>query len=142
MKAVILLAILCAVAYADHHEGHDHDHGHHHEGHAEGHHHAHHGSVCGLPDDALRSVVQCVEGRVDQEVLGKLNAVSEQLECGDIFCGIKKFCERDGTLENNRTDVFTADQNQQLRRAFYECRPGQTTTEATHAHAGEAAHEA
>lgn len=59
------------------------------------------------------------------QVLEKLNRVSQGLQCETILCGIKKFCERDGTLENNRTDVFTTEQNQQLRVAFYTCRPQQ-----------------
>uniref|UniRef100_A0A023FYI7 Putative his-rich 1 n=1 Tax=Amblyomma parvum TaxID=251391 RepID=A0A023FYI7_AMBPA len=138
MKAVIVLAVLCAIACADHEEGH-HEEGHHggHE-HAAGHHH-HHGSVCSLPTEQLRTVVTCVEGKVDPEVLRKLNAVAQQLQCENIFCGIQKFCERDGTLENNRTDVFTADQNQQLRVAFHDCRPEHHSTEAAHPEATEAA---
>uniref|UniRef100_A0A023FXI8 Putative his-rich 1 n=1 Tax=Amblyomma parvum TaxID=251391 RepID=A0A023FXI8_AMBPA len=132
MKAAIVFAVLCAIACADHEEGH-------HDGHqhAAGHHH-HHGSVCSLETEQLRAVVNCVQQKVQQEVLDKLNAVRQRLECEDIFCGIQKFCQRDGTLENNRTDVFTHEQNQQLREAFHSCRPEHHSTEAAHSEATEA----
>uniref|UniRef100_A0A023GCY0 Putative microplusin 1 n=1 Tax=Amblyomma triste TaxID=251400 RepID=A0A023GCY0_AMBTT len=137
MKAVILLAALCAIVYADHHEGHEGHEGH--EDHHHGGHHDPHGSVCRLEDDVLRQVVTCVEGKVDEEVLGKLNRMRQQLECDSVFCGIKKFCQRDGTLENNRTDVFTTEQNQQLRQAFHDCRPAHTHSEESAHPAAEAA---
>ncbi|XP_065306779.1 uncharacterized protein [Dermacentor albipictus] len=132
MKVVLFLAILCVVAYADHEEGHNEEqheghHGHHHA-HHHGHHHGHHGSVCNLPAESLAAVVECVQQNVTQEVLQKLNRVSESVECDTILCGIRKFCERDGTLENNRTDIFTTEQNQELRVAFYGCRPQQVVT--------------
>nr|XP_050037647.2 uncharacterized protein LOC126534405 [Dermacentor andersoni] len=142
MKVVLFFAILCVVAYADHEEGHNEeqheghhgnhtegqgDHAHHHAPH-HGHHHGHHASVCNLPEDSIAAVADCVQQNVTQEVLQKLNQVSASVECETILCGIKKICERDGTLENNRTDVFTAEQNQELRVAFYGCRPQQVVT--------------
>ncbi|XP_065306780.1 uncharacterized protein [Dermacentor albipictus] len=81
-----------------------------------------------LPAESLAAVVECVQQNVTQEVLQKLNRVSESVECDTILCGIRKFCERDGTLENNRTDIFTTEQNQELRVAFYGCRPQQVVT--------------
>ncbi|KAL1447834.1 hypothetical protein MTO96_044208 [Rhipicephalus appendiculatus] len=108
MKAALVLGVLVAIAYAaPHHDGTE---GHQHEGHhcnhtdEQGHHRAHHGSVCSLPEQSLAAVVDCVVQNVTEEIRGKLE-------------------RRDGTLENNRTDVFTHEQNVELRAAFMGCRP-------------------
>ncbi|XP_049272448.1 transcription factor Maf-like [Rhipicephalus sanguineus] len=160
MKAALVLAVLFVIANADHHEGHEghhgnhtdehgHHHGHHHgheHGHEQGHEHghpSHHGSVCSFPEEALATVVECVERNITDEVRGKLTAVSQRLECETILCGIKKFCQAHGTLEGNRTDVFTHEENVELRNAFIGCKPQPlATTESVVEHVSEAAAEA
>ncbi|KAH6945559.1 hypothetical protein HPB50_008935 [Hyalomma asiaticum] len=138
MKAAVVLAFLFIIAYADHHEGHHgnhtEEHGHHHahhhgDPHAHGHGHpSHHGSVCNLPEESLASVVECVLQNITEEVRVKLQGVSQNLQCETILCGIQKFCQEHGTLENNSTDVFTHEQNVQLRHAFMGCRPQRVAT--------------
>uniref|UniRef100_A0A224YMU1 Microplusin n=1 Tax=Rhipicephalus zambeziensis TaxID=60191 RepID=A0A224YMU1_9ACAR len=150
MKAALVLAVLFVIAYAaPHHDGTE---GHQHEGHEghhcnhtdeQGHHRAHHGSVCNLPEQSLAAVVDCVVQNVTEEIRGKLDNVKDGLECDTILCGIKKFCARDGTLENNRTDVFTHEQNVELRAAFMGCRPHPVvTSEESVQHATDATAEA
>uniref|UniRef100_A0A224YCX5 Microplusin n=1 Tax=Rhipicephalus zambeziensis TaxID=60191 RepID=A0A224YCX5_9ACAR len=127
MKAVLVLAIAFVIAYADDHEGTEgHEHGGHEHHH--GHGHGHHGSVCSFPPDALVTVVECVERNVTDQIREKLAAVSQRLECDTILCGIQKFCQAHGTLEGNRTDVFTHEENIQLRNAFIGCKPQQVAT--------------
>ncbi|KAL3180552.1 hypothetical protein MRX96_009099 [Rhipicephalus microplus] len=96
-----------------------------------------------LPDASLAQVVGCVVQNVSAEIREKLEGVKDGLQCDSILCGIKKFCERDGTLENNRTDVFTHEQNAELRSAFMGCRPQQVgTSQESVQHATEATAEA
>ncbi|XP_077528537.1 uncharacterized protein LOC144140915 [Haemaphysalis longicornis] len=147
MKAVFVLALICAVAYANNEEQHAQEHHqeqqeahHHHHPHGHHHHHGHHNhSVCQLDDEPLSRVLACVQEKLAEEVKAKLNAVQESLQCADILCGIRKVCQSNGgTLEGNRgnqSSVFTEEQNTQLRSAFYDCRP----SDAAHAHLGEAA---
>uniref|UniRef100_L7LQQ6 Putative microplusin-like antibacteral peptide n=1 Tax=Rhipicephalus pulchellus TaxID=72859 RepID=L7LQQ6_RHIPC len=129
MKAALVLAIAFVIAYADHQEGTDgHEHGAHEHHHGHGHGHGHHGSVCNFPPAALVTVVECVERNVTDQIRDKLAAVSQRLECDTILCGIQKFCQAHGTLEGNRTDVFTHEENVQLRNAFIGCRPQPVAT--------------
>uniref|UniRef100_A0A6G5A5S7 Putative microplusin-like 1 protein n=1 Tax=Rhipicephalus microplus TaxID=6941 RepID=A0A6G5A5S7_RHIMP len=129
MKAVLVLAVFFVIANSaphgateEHqHEGHEGHHGDHIDEH--GRHRPHNGSVCNLSERSLAAVVECVVRNVTEEIRGKLERVKEGLHCDTILCGIKKTCDRDGTLENNRTDVFTHEQNGQLRVAFMGCRP-------------------
>ncbi|KAL1429215.1 hypothetical protein MTO96_016546 [Rhipicephalus appendiculatus] len=89
------------------------------------------------------TVVECVERNVTDEIRGKLAAVSQRLECDTILCGIQKFCQAHGTLEGNRTDVFTHEENIQLRNAFIGCKPQPVATTGDAAQqASEAAAEA
>ncbi|XP_077529019.1 uncharacterized protein LOC144141322 [Haemaphysalis longicornis] len=143
MKAVFILALICAVAYANdeepqaqeqqgEHSQHPHHHHHHHHGH-------HNHSVCQLEDGPLSHVLECVQTHIGDAVKTKLDQVREHLGCDSILCGVRKVCESNGgTLEGNRgnqTSVFTPEENAELRTAFFSCRP----SDEAHAHLGDAA---
>ncbi|XP_077560066.1 uncharacterized protein LOC144174958 [Haemaphysalis longicornis] len=144
MKAVFLLALICAVAYANDEEQHSHESQEQQEQHEHHHHHHHHGhhnhSVCQLNDEHLQLVLDCVGRNLTAEVNEKLNQVRAHLECETVLCGIRKVCHKNGgTLEgghrDNQTSVFSEEDNRALRAAFYNCRPD----DAAHAHLAGAA---
>lgn len=123
MKAALVLAIAFVIACADQHDGTEEQHNEDHEDHR--------ASLCDLNLYGLATVLDCIHRNITDEIRGKLAAVSERLQCDDIYwCPAHKFwasklCQEQDTLEGMRTDVFTTEENTKFINALIGCKPQQ-----------------
>ncbi|XP_049516965.1 uncharacterized protein LOC125942743 [Dermacentor silvarum] len=79
--------------------------------------------TCRLDDNAVKTLVSCINETSGTETMTKLNAVVKFLDCGeDVECGIKKVCtEFDGSMGKAAQAVFKEEDLEKIRQIFDAC---------------------